>query len=114
VDLMGEPPNLSDFLPGRSFGPTPQLCAFIEAIGQSTAVKHDSLINLDVGPASESFESLLTRTKSLRHFQVDLSRRRPLEESATAAIASGFSQNTTLRKIELIDRQETNHLASAS
>jgi hypothetical protein len=60
VDLMGVSPTLSDFLPGRSFGPTFQLCTFVEAIGQSTSVKHLSLMNLDLGPASESFESLLT------------------------------------------------------
>jgi hypothetical protein len=43
-DLMGESPILPDFPPGRSFGSTPQLCTFIEAVGHSTSVKHLNVI----------------------------------------------------------------------
>jgi Ran GTPase-activating protein (RanGAP) involved in mRNA processing and transport len=83
------------------------LSIFIEAVGQSNSVKELNLTCPGFGTASESFENLLTRTKTLRHLRVDLKRRGPLEEEETAAIASGFSKNTTLREIVLIEWQET-------
>jgi Ran GTPase-activating protein (RanGAP) involved in mRNA processing and transport len=76
------------------------LSSFIEAIGQSNSVKKINLTCPGLGPASKSFENLLTRTKSLRHLRVDLRRQGP-------AIASGFSKNTTLREITLVNLQET-------
>jgi hypothetical protein len=94
VELMGEPLRLFGFLLGIILDLQEHvLCTFLEAIGQRNSVKEPSLMNLGLGPASESFENLLTRTKTLRHLQVDLERQGPLEEAATAAIASGFSIN---------------------
>jgi hypothetical protein len=106
VNLMGD---YFDFISGMSFGSRREwaLCTFIKAIGQSTSVKELNLMNLGLESASESFEILLTRTKTLRHLRVDLKRQQPLEEAATAAIASGFSKNSTLRKITLVNWQET-------
>jgi Ran GTPase-activating protein (RanGAP) involved in mRNA processing and transport len=78
------------------------LSSFIEAVGKSDSIKELNLTCPDLGPASKSFENLLTRTKSLRHLQVDLRRHGPLEEAVTAAIASGFSKNTTLREIQIV------------
>jgi Ran GTPase-activating protein (RanGAP) involved in mRNA processing and transport len=83
------------------------LSTFIKAIGQSTSVQELSLTNLGLESASKSFEYLLTRTKSLRRLRVDLKGRGPFQEVATAAIASGFSKNTTLREIELYAWQQT-------
>jgi hypothetical protein len=83
------------------------LPTFFEAISQSNSVQKLHLECPGLGPASESFENLLTRTKTLRHLQVELKRPFPREEAATAAIASGFSNNTTLRDIKLIDWQQT-------
>jgi Ran GTPase-activating protein (RanGAP) involved in mRNA processing and transport len=81
---------------------------FIEAIGQSTSVTHLNVRELGFETASsESLENLLTRTTTLRLLKVDLKRKGPLEEAATAAIASGFSKNTTLREIALTHWQET-------
>jgi hypothetical protein len=113
VDLMGESPSVFEYICRMAFGFSGErgrkraLCTFIEAIGQSTSVTNLSLVNLGLGHVSESFENLLTRTKNLRHLRVDLERQGHLEEAATAAIASGFSKNTTLREIKLIDWQET-------
>jgi hypothetical protein len=98
---LGEPSGMS-----FGFRREQALCTFIKAIGQNTSVTHLSLMNLGLGTASESFENLLTGTKTLRHLRVGLERQGPLEE-ATAAIASGFSKNTTLREIHLLDWQET-------
>jgi Ran GTPase-activating protein (RanGAP) involved in mRNA processing and transport len=112
VDLMGESLCVFEFISRMAFGFRGErgheraLCTFIEAIGQSTSVTHLSLVNLGLGPVSESFENLLTRTENLRHLTVDLERQGHLEEAATAAIASGFSKNTTLREIKLVDWQE--------
>jgi Leucine-rich repeat (LRR) protein len=83
------------------------LCTFLQAIGQSNSVKELKLIKLGLGTASLSFENLLTRTKTLQHLRVELERQGPLEEAETVAIASGFSKNTTLREIVLIDWQDT-------
>jgi Ran GTPase-activating protein (RanGAP) involved in mRNA processing and transport len=109
VDLIGEALTLFGFRIGVTFGFVPEraLCTFIEAIGQSNSVQELSLINLGLESASESFETLLARTKTLRYLRVDLERQDPLEEAATAAIASGFSKNSTLRDIKLIDWQQT-------
>jgi Ran GTPase-activating protein (RanGAP) involved in mRNA processing and transport len=87
------------------------LSTFFEAIGQSNSVKALNLINLDFGIAGESFENLLTRTKILRHLRVDLKGGGPLEDAATAVIASGFSKNATLREIELVDCVETSRIS---
>jgi Ran GTPase-activating protein (RanGAP) involved in mRNA processing and transport len=83
------------------------LSKFIKAIGQSTSVQELSLTNLGLKPAGKSFEKMLTRTKTLRHLKFDLKGQGPLEEAATAAIASGFSKNTTLREIKLFGWQQT-------
>jgi Ran GTPase-activating protein (RanGAP) involved in mRNA processing and transport len=110
VELMGEPISFFEFISGNPFGFSRDpraLCTFIEAIGQSTSVTHLSLANLGLGPASDSFENLLTRTKTLRHLRVDLKRQGHLEEAATAAIVSGFLKNATLREIKLVDWQQT-------
>jgi hypothetical protein len=61
---------------------------------------------MKIGPASEAFENLLTRTQTLRSLNVDLEGCPPLAEEETTAIASGFSKNTTLQKIKLVDWQE--------
>jgi hypothetical protein len=96
VDLAGESLTLFEYLseiPSGFRGEQRRdraLCTCIEAIGQSTSVTHLSLENLGLGPAIESFESLLTRTKTLQSLTVDLERKGHLEEAATAAIASGF------------------------
>jgi hypothetical protein len=109
VKLMGEPLTLFELITGTCFGFRREwaLCTFIKAIGQSTSVKELNLMNLGLESASESFENLLTRTKTLRHLRVDLKRQEPLKEAATAAIASGFSKNSTLHEINLLDWQET-------
>jgi Ran GTPase-activating protein (RanGAP) involved in mRNA processing and transport len=87
--------------------------SFIEAIGQSNSVDELSLKNLNFGSASEPFENLLARTKSLRILRVDLKEQEPLKEAETAAIiASGFSQNATLREIELVDWEETSRISA--
>jgi Ran GTPase-activating protein (RanGAP) involved in mRNA processing and transport len=83
------------------------LSTFIEAIGQSTSVQQLSLMNMGLGTTSESFATMLTRTKTLRRLRVDLERQDPLEEAATTAIASGFSKNSTLRDIKLVDWQQS-------
>jgi hypothetical protein len=41
----------------------------------------------------------------------DLNRRGPREEAETAAIASGFSKNTTLREIVLVGWDETSRIS---
>jgi Ran GTPase-activating protein (RanGAP) involved in mRNA processing and transport len=109
VKLMDAPHSLSEAFPGQTYGfrRTWALCTFLEAIAESTSLKNLSLKNLDLEPACESFENLLIRTKALRDVHIDLEKRGPLEEAATAAIASGFSKNTTLRKISLLCWQET-------
>jgi Ran GTPase-activating protein (RanGAP) involved in mRNA processing and transport len=113
VDLKGEALTLFGFLSGMTFGLRPEraLCPFIatfvEAIGQSNSVQELSLMNLGLGNATESFEQMLTRTKTLRYLQVDLERQDPLEEAEKSAIFSGFSKNTTLRDIKLVDWQQT-------
>jgi Ran GTPase-activating protein (RanGAP) involved in mRNA processing and transport len=97
-----------------SFGSPQQkiLPTFFEAIGQSTSVQELSLIDFGLGSASESFENLLARTKTLRHLRVDLAKQEPLEEAETTAIiASGFSKNATLREIELVDWVETSRIS---
>jgi hypothetical protein len=109
VILMDAPLTIFEFYSGLPYGfrRTWALCTFLEAIAESTSVRNLSLKNLDLEPACESFEKLLTRTKALRDVYIDLEKRGPLEEVATAAIASGFSKNTTLRKITLLNWQET-------
>jgi hypothetical protein len=109
VDLMGDSLTLFELLIGATFGFRREraLCTFIEAIGQSTSVQGLRLMNLGLGSASASFENLLTQTKTLRHLRVDLEKQWPLTEAETAAIASGFSKNSTLREIVLVDWQET-------
>jgi Ran GTPase-activating protein (RanGAP) involved in mRNA processing and transport len=114
VDLIGESLTLFDFFTfGMAFASRGEkrrnraLCKFIEAVGQSTSVTNLSLTNLGLRPASVSFEYLLTRTKTLQFLTVDLERQGHLGEAATAAIASGFSKNTTLREIKLVDWHET-------
>jgi hypothetical protein len=118
VDLMGESLTLFDLMYREAFdfrGDVRErereceraISTFIKAIGQSTSVTHLGLVNLGLRPVSESFEHLLTRTKTLRHLLVDLERRGHLDETATAAIASGFSKNTTLREIKFVGWQET-------
>jgi hypothetical protein len=107
VDLLGESLTYFELLFRGERGRERPLCTFIEAIGQSTSVTHLILENLALGPASESFESLLTRTKTLQSLTVDLERQGHLEEAATAAIASGFSKNKTLREIKFFNWQET-------
>jgi Ran GTPase-activating protein (RanGAP) involved in mRNA processing and transport len=112
VKLIGKPLTFPEYLnsiSGLPNGVRPKgaLCNFLGAISQSTSVMELSLTKLDLGPVSESFGNLLTRTKALRHLHVDLEGRVSLEEAATAAIASGFSKNTTLREIHLVNLQET-------
>jgi Ran GTPase-activating protein (RanGAP) involved in mRNA processing and transport len=79
------------------------LPTFIEAIGQSTSIKDLNIKHLGLGPASESFENMLVRTQSLRYLKLDLDGCRLWEAEQTTAIASGFSKNTSLQKIELIN-----------
>jgi hypothetical protein len=67
------------------------ISSFIEAIGKSNSIKELSITCPGLGSASESFENLLTRTKTLRHLRLNLRRQEPMEEAVTAAIASGFS-----------------------
>jgi Ran GTPase-activating protein (RanGAP) involved in mRNA processing and transport len=88
--------------PHRQFLPS-----FFEAIGQSNSMKEFKLTCPYLGPDCKSFENLLTRTKTLRYLQVDLKGRGPKDEAETAAIASGFCKNTTLREIVLVYWQET-------
>jgi hypothetical protein len=109
VKLGDGPRTLFESMSGLPFGSRRKgaLCKFLEAISQSTSVKELSLIDLDLGSVSETFENLLTRTKTLQHLEVDLEKRGPLEEAATATIASSFSKNTTLREINLVHWQET-------
>jgi Ran GTPase-activating protein (RanGAP) involved in mRNA processing and transport len=88
------------------------LSSFIEAIGQSNSITELSLIHLDFGIAIESFENLLTRTKSLRILRIDMKEQEPLLEAETAAIiASCLSKNATLREIELVDWVETSRIS---
>jgi Ran GTPase-activating protein (RanGAP) involved in mRNA processing and transport len=79
---------------------------FMEALSQSTSLQELDLASMKIGPANKSFESLLTRTQTLRSLNVDLEGCPPLVEEETTAIASGFSKNTTLQKIKLVDWQE--------
>jgi Ran GTPase-activating protein (RanGAP) involved in mRNA processing and transport len=84
------------------------LSSYIDAIGQSNSVKEVELMCPGLAPASsKSFENMLTRTETLQFIRVDLESGGPLEEAATAAIASGFSKNATLREIIMVDWQET-------
>jgi Ran GTPase-activating protein (RanGAP) involved in mRNA processing and transport len=83
------------------------LSTLIEAIVQSNSIKELILTCPGLGSASKSFETLLTRTKTLRLLRVDTQKRWPMENSETAAITSGFSNNNTLREILLIDWPET-------
>jgi hypothetical protein len=87
------------------------LSSFIEAIGQSNSIKELNLTCPGLGVASMFFQKLLTQTNTLRHVQVDLQRRGPVAEAATAAIASGFSKNTTLREIVLIEWRESSRIS---
>jgi Ran GTPase-activating protein (RanGAP) involved in mRNA processing and transport len=82
------------------------LATFMEALSQSTSLQDLGLMSMEIGPASKSFENLLTRTQTLRYLKVDLDGGPPLAEVETAAIASGFSKNTTLQKIDFIRWRE--------
>jgi Ran GTPase-activating protein (RanGAP) involved in mRNA processing and transport len=83
------------------------LSNFIEAIGQSNSIKELRLTCPDLTTASKSFKNLLARTKTLQFLTVYLDRQGHSEKAATAAIASGFSKNATLREIKLVYWQET-------
>jgi Ran GTPase-activating protein (RanGAP) involved in mRNA processing and transport len=87
------------------------LSTFIEAIGQSNSVKPLELTYPSLGRVSASFENMLTRTKNMQSLSVDLEREGYLEKAATAAMASGFSRNATLREISLVDWQETSQIS---
>jgi hypothetical protein len=106
VDLRGQSLGIIGFLFGMGFMQDRVFSTFIEAIGHSTSIKNLDLEFLGLGLASEAFENLLTRTGTLRYLKVDSKRCPPLTEEETTAIASGFSKNTTLQKIKLVDWQE--------
>jgi hypothetical protein len=86
------------------------LSTFIEAIGQSNSAKELELPCPGLIPTSRCLENLLTRTKTLQSLTVSLEGQGSSEEAATAAIASGFAKNATLRKVTMAYWQETSRI----
>jgi hypothetical protein len=83
------------------------LSTFIEAINQSNSVKELELTCPNLTLASKSLKNMLTRTETLQSLAFYLEREEYLEQAATAAIASGFTKNATLRKITMANWHET-------
>jgi Ran GTPase-activating protein (RanGAP) involved in mRNA processing and transport len=95
--------DLSDNLDHFSHAEFEKISIVLRALSRNTSVTK-LIVNTDVlSFASMAFEELLTRTQTLHRMEIVDNAYEEFDEVQTAAIASGFANNTTLLDLGFLD-----------